>query len=913
MFRKFKKLASLGLFVLIFSTGISTADAARFYFSPASQEFSTGCEVAVNIMLDTEGDSVSAADALIYFDSTEIEIVDQNTGASGIQIREGDVFNVYAGNIVNMGEEKIYLTAFNLLSTFNGSGNYGAIVLRGKPGVSSATLTFDYTLGNTVDSNVADVSSNDVLDSVGNGSYTFVDLGYCGTDSTPPNVTNEDPVNGSVGNGLDSNINFDISDASSGVDIDTVIVSIDGTDYQKTDLEFTYTGDSSSYSITIDPSSDFLDETPVMVEIDAEDFSNNVMSTFQYSFNQPVTDNVPPYVTGTDPAPNDQNVSLDSNIVLHVQDDISGVDIDTVEVDVDGTLYKKGDSNFNFSGDPSDYFIIVDPIDDFVADTPVNVSVDATDLRGNNMNTYSYSFNEPDVDNTPPYVTDPDPSAGASSVSVTTNIVFHLKDNLSGVNIDTVSVRVDGVTYNNGDFSFTGDSLDYTITINPSLDLSADSEIFAEIDAVDLRGNVMSTYRYSFNQQAVCGDGVVELNEQCEPPGTSACSDTCELLLCEEVVEGVAECGNYIVEEGEECDFPGIGVCTNDCRLVRETPDNTEISKFAGLLQLSDDEETALLQLAEDTDGDGLPDVIERKYGTGIGEEDSDGDGVSDLEEILDYGTDPNEATFDDLRTMIVNWDNGDVTGSNKLFVKGVSHIGKTVEVFASSDDGEKIFLGESEVDDGRKYALMSEVELLEGEYILIAESYDENGELFDISDPVRVLLDFAKIVPAPKIEAINDVPVVEDLRIVIVDNQPVVFGSTTMPGSQVFVVFESSISTSTIISDSVSGFFTVFAPNPLELGPHTVTVYAVSPEGVTSEFDTIEFEIIEEAPLLEKSLCWLWLSIILVVLSVVLLYLWYAYNKRKEEDAKDELLNESIINKELMKKKEEDDNEGEK
>ncbi len=46
---------------------------------------------------------------------------------------------------------------------------------------------------------------------------------------------------------------------------------------------------------------------------------------------------------------------------------------------------------------------------------------------------------------------------------------------------------------------------------------------------------------------SVCGDGVVQPPEQCDPPAPSVCDDQCQLA-------NLAVCGNLLLESGEECD-----------------------------------------------------------------------------------------------------------------------------------------------------------------------------------------------------------------------------------------------------------------------------------------------------------------------------------------------------------------------
>ncbi len=67
------------------------------------------------------------------------------------------------------------------------------------------------------------------------------------------------------------------------------------------------------------------------------------------------------------------------------------------------------------------------------------------------------------------------------------------------------------------------------------------------------------------DQPPVCGNGIVETGEQCDPPD----GDTCD-TLCHSIDTGGGEplCGNGIEETGEECDPPDERTCDTDCQLI---------------------------------------------------------------------------------------------------------------------------------------------------------------------------------------------------------------------------------------------------------------------------------------------------------------------------------------------------------
>ncbi|MCP3980637.1 MAG: DUF4215 domain-containing protein [bacterium] len=59
--------------------------------------------------------------------------------------------------------------------------------------------------------------------------------------------------------------------------------------------------------------------------------------------------------------------------------------------------------------------------------------------------------------------------------------------------------------------------------------------------------------------QGECGNGVVEPGETCEPPGTSTCDASCQVI---------AVCGNGTVEPGEDCEPPSTTTCDASCRRI---------------------------------------------------------------------------------------------------------------------------------------------------------------------------------------------------------------------------------------------------------------------------------------------------------------------------------------------------------
>jgi hypothetical protein len=64
---------------------------------------------------------------------------------------------------------------------------------------------------------------------------------------------------------------------------------------------------------------------------------------------------------------------------------------------------------------------------------------------------------------------------------------------------------------------------------------------------------------------AVCGNGVQEDGEECDPPNGTTCDESCQQIGCEDVP---SLCGNGVVDAGEGCEPPGTATCDRTCQAV---------------------------------------------------------------------------------------------------------------------------------------------------------------------------------------------------------------------------------------------------------------------------------------------------------------------------------------------------------
>jgi hypothetical protein len=220
------------------------------------------------------------------------------------------------------------------------------------------------------------------------------------------------------------------------------------------------------------------------------------MGAYEYT-GGPAIDNTPPYTTGHSPAKGSVDVEPDTNIVVHVRDSGTGVNQSSIQMRVEGSLVSP-----TITGTPYDYTLTYNPPTDFDYGQVVNVTINAQDLNStpNVMSQDSYSFtiqDEPGSDSTPPYTSGHNPAKSSGDIEPDTNIVVHVRDSSTGVDISSIQMRVEGSLVSP---TIAGTSSDYTLTYNPPTDFDYGQVVNVTINAQDLNStpNVMSQDSYSF-------------------------------------------------------------------------------------------------------------------------------------------------------------------------------------------------------------------------------------------------------------------------------------------------------------------------------------------------------------------------------------------------------------------------------
>ena len=236
-------------------------------------------------------------------------------------------------------------------------------------------------------------------------STTYIGLAGEVEDTDPPVTSAWDPAKSETDVEKDTNIVFVISDTGDGVDVDTIVIGVEGTPYDCDDAVVTCSGTSAAYTVTYNQVADYSYDQVVNVTIDADDLADtpNSMDQDVYLFTIE-SEPTGPVTSDWDPAKSATGVDKDTNIVFVISDDGDGVDIDTIQMDEEGNNHcweslvaacpDAGDKDLVITGTSASYTVTYDPGVDYSYDQVVNVTIDADDLAGtpNSMEQDVYLF-----------------------------------------------------------------------------------------------------------------------------------------------------------------------------------------------------------------------------------------------------------------------------------------------------------------------------------------------------------------------------------------------------------------------------------------------------------------------------------------------------------------------------------------
>lgn len=334
---------------------------------------------------------------------------------------------------------------------------------------------FNYNQEVNVIIKVTDFGSNTIEES-----YSFTTE----EDTIKPRTSGHNPAKGATEVERATNISLIIADDESGISLETVSLEVNGI---KVPIVSTPISPPKAYLITYNPSIDFGYNETVAVSAAAKDKSGNI-ATETYTFTT-ISDKKKPYTTEHQPPPGAIDVPVNTNIVLSICDDESGVVRESILLKVNNAVITTMSVFPTWNG----FTLIYDPTKNFNYGEAVRVYVEARDKAGN-FATQTYTFTTI-RDITPPYTSDYIPLPFAGDVPLNTDVILHIRDDGVGVDEGSIMLEVNGIRvipviippgYN------------YTLIYRPPEDFGFNEVVRIKVEAKDLAGNIMPQVVYTF-------------------------------------------------------------------------------------------------------------------------------------------------------------------------------------------------------------------------------------------------------------------------------------------------------------------------------------------------------------------------------------------------------------------------------
>lgn len=521
-------LCALGILIGTLASNVEHVGAAagqifKLQTSDNGSTFYVGRCFRTNVLMQTDSLNANSADVIIPYNSVYMAPY-SNSGCTitATALNTDGLFPSYPSNAIASG--RIEVTGYDPSGTApvnTGAAPahkmFGHIYWKVLAASGSAQLGFDFTLGSTTDTNIAESGGNgsDVLDAVEELSLVFA------ADTTAPTFSSLSPASGATGVSVTSDLSYTVSDAGAGVNSGSLTLKFGGTTQTVAISSCTKTNSNRvpACNATVDLSTLSYKTTYVVSATGSDLMSTPNVGTQTWSFTTEDDDDAP-YVENLDPTANEQGVAVSDNIVFRVKDfkdnggSVPGLGVDTSTIFVTVTVggdapitYDSGDAEFSASGIAANRLITINPASNFPQNTVVQVSIEASDLHSppNAMSTYSYQFTT--TDSTAPTISNYVPAQSATSVEADTNISFTIADSGAGVDIPNTSVTIEGVAYTSasGQWSAVGNTGSTTITINPSSNFSGGQVVDVSISTRDLASTPnTASASYSFTIASAC-------------------------------------------------------------------------------------------------------------------------------------------------------------------------------------------------------------------------------------------------------------------------------------------------------------------------------------------------------------------------------------------------------------------------
>ncbi|MEW6095662.1 MAG: Ig-like domain-containing protein [bacterium] len=317
--------------------------------------------------------------------------------------------------------------------------------------------------------------------------YTFTTT----VDEEKPKTSGHTPSKNATDVAIDTPILFNITDEGAGVASSTIVFKVNGASITTYSLNEIPNG----YSLYYDPAVDFGYNQIVEVSLQVEDMAfvpNKLIESYTFTTTKDI---IPPKVIYRSPDIRETQVPVDSNITVYICDDETGINKDSIVMFVNGENVTE---KLVITGTKTEYLVNYDPQANFGYNQVINVLINSKDLANNSMPQDAYTFTTK-LDDIKPYVTDHSPTKGATGVKIDTEIMFHLKDNESGIDKSTFILFVEGIDVS-AQVIITGTKSDYNVFYNPNESFDYGQEVNIMIKITDFGSNTIEEI-YSFTTE----------------------------------------------------------------------------------------------------------------------------------------------------------------------------------------------------------------------------------------------------------------------------------------------------------------------------------------------------------------------------------------------------------------------------
>lgn len=278
-FRIFLIPVFIASFLYIFSIANIAKAETNASFSiivPRNGDLISGCAYEADIRLNTGTNNSNAADIIINYDPSKIEILAPNgSEAKALRTKYGSreyVYQGYLGNQVDELNGVIRLTGVTWEGSFRGEGLFANILFRPKQGAVNGNFSISFDAASptaSLDSNIAITETSlDALGAVNNAEFTFRSGECTLSPNTPepvnpdedidPNKAEESPpdiifLTPLQFDRLNQNrISFRITDDLSGTKLENLVIYVNNKRYTSQSSQVQVEGDPLNYTIIIE-------------------------------------------------------------------------------------------------------------------------------------------------------------------------------------------------------------------------------------------------------------------------------------------------------------------------------------------------------------------------------------------------------------------------------------------------------------------------------------------------------------------------------------------------------------------------------------------------------------------------------------------------------------------------------------